>query len=299
MDITNIMIAGVGGQGLVLTTDIITQAAFLEGYEVASNDVIGLAQRGGKVHGSVRFGKKVPTPNVPSGSASVLLGLEKLETLRFAGEVMVGGTVLMNTREIYPNPVIMEQAEYPPDIEARIEARGIRLVAIDSEKEAKALGNIRVANTILIGALSTLVDISEECFLAAIRKKVPPKTVEANLRAFASGRAFMAQQEQQTAQNRVASEAELTPDKAPRERYAQAPPQSQNEALEDHPVTETETHSRQEEIPAWVCRICGYMYDPGVGDPEHGIAAGTAWEAVPGDWTCPLCGAGKDQFERT
>ena len=143
MEIVNILIAGVGGQGLVLTTDLIAQAAFLEGYEVATNDVIGLSQRGGKINGSVRFGKKVPTPNVPKNSASVLLGLEKLETLRFVDEVIPGGLVLMNQKEIYPNPVLMEKEVYPGDIENQIRTRNVRLIPIDSEAEAKKLGNMR------------------------------------------------------------------------------------------------------------------------------------------------------------
>lgn len=193
MEIINVIIAGVGGQGLVLTTDIISQAAFLEGYEVATNDVIGLAQRGGMVSGSIRFGQQVTSPNVPPGAASVLLGLEKLETLRFVHELAPGGTVLMNNKEIYPNPVLMEKAVYPQDIAEQIAQRGVRLIAIDSEKEAKAIGNIRVANTILIGALSTLVTISPEHFIKAIARRVPPQTLQANLDAFHWGRQFMGQ----------------------------------------------------------------------------------------------------------
>lgn len=298
MEIVNIIIAGVGGQGLVLTTDIISQAAFLEGYEVATNDVIGLSQRGGKISGSIRFGVKVPTPNIPSRSASVLLGLEKLETLRFAHEVVPGGTILMNTKEIFPNLTIMEKAEYPVDIEEQIQKRDVNLIPIDSEKEAKAIGNIRTANTILIGALSTLVDISSENFRRAIEKKVPPKTVQANLDAFAFGRNFMAKNFDLTAHLDRSAPTEEPPDKAPRERYAQAQPQQQNEALEEQRLTETERFSRQEEFPAWICRVCGYMYDPGVGNPENDVPAGTAWESLPTDWTCPLCGVGKDQFEK-
>ncbi len=297
MEITNIIIAGVGGQGLVLTTDIISHAAFLEGYEVASNDIIGLAQRGGKVNGSIRFGKRVPTPNVPTGSASVLLGLEKLETLRFVEEVKAGGTVLMNTREIYPNPVLMEKADYPVDIEEQIQKHPVHLVPIDSEREAKKIGNIRVANTILIGALSALVDISPESFRKAIEKKVPQKTIQANLDAFEYGRTFIADAARDPNSLPERSDMDETTDKAPRERYAQAQPQHQNEALEEERITETERSSRDEELPAWICQVCGYMYDPGVGDPDNGITPGTAWEDVREDWTCPLCGVGKDQFE--
>lgn len=185
------MIGGVGGQGLVLTTDIISNAAFLDGYEIASNDVIGLSQRGGKIFGSVRFGEKVTTPNFPKKSVDVLLGLEELETLRYLDEVKEGGTVLMNKKKIMPNLVIMEKENYPTDIEEQIKATNKNLMVIDTEAEARKLGNIKVANTILLGVLSKLVSISEESFKKAITTKVPPKTVDANIAAFEYGRTLI------------------------------------------------------------------------------------------------------------
>ncbi len=191
MEIVNIMIGGVGGQGLVLTTDIISNAAFLDGYEIASNDVIGLSQRGGKIFGSVRFGKKVTTPNFSKKSVDVLLGLEELETLRYVDEVKDGGTVIMNKKRIMPNLVIMEKEAYPTDIEEKIEKTNKKLMVIDTEAEAKKLGNIRVANTILLGVLSKLVSISEDSFKKAITAKVPPKTVDANIAAFDYGRSLL------------------------------------------------------------------------------------------------------------
>lgn len=300
MDIVNILIAGVGGQGLVLTTDLIAQAAFLEGYEVATNDVIGLSQRGGMINGSIRFGKKVPTPNVPHGSASVLLGLEKLETLRFADEVVPGGLVLMNLMEIYPNPVLLEKAQYPRDIEDQIRSRGLRLVPIDSEAEARKLGNSKVANTILIGALSTVVNIAEENFIKAIEMKVPPKTIGANLDAFAFGRRFMGAQ------------ASAPKGKAPADLPPAFLPEEQLTGKSAHPMdpagyeivetsggaTDQPASPMNTEMISWVCTVCGYVYDPVAGDPDHGVVPGTAWTDVPADWTCPLCGVGKDQFER-
>lgn len=299
MDIVNILIAGVGGQGLVLTTDLIAQAAFLEGYEVATNDVIGLAQRGGKINGSVRFGKKVPTPNVPEASASVLLGLEKLETLRFADQVMPGGAVLMNSTEIYPNQVLMEKEYYPFDIEAQIKARGLHLISINSEEEAAKIGNIRVANTVLLGVLSTLVNISPENFIKAIQMKVPPKTIDANLEAFARGRLLMGEP---TAKPVAASPAASSPELKPQEELS---------AKEAHPmdpagyaVVKTgnarvgEGSPMNTEMPTWVCTVCGFVYDPVAGDPDHGVKPGTLFEDVPSGWTCPLCGVGKELFEK-
>lgn len=302
MDIVNILIAGVGGQGLVLTTDLIAQAAFLAGYEVATNDVIGLSQRGGKINGSIRFGAKVPTPNVPARSASVLLGLEKLETLRFVDEVIPGGLVLMNEKEIYPNPVIMEKEDYPGDIEDQIRARDVRLITLHSEEEAKKLGNIKVANTILIGALSTVVDIGEEHFIQAIEMKVPPKTVQANLAAFAFGRHFMGEEALDPGTGSAPTlpeEFQTEQDESRKVAHPMDPVGHEVAAAtapEKDPAPE-ETTPMNTELPTWVCTVCGYVYDPVAGDPGNGVEPGTLWEDVPDDWTCPLCGVGKDQFE--
>ena len=299
MDIVNILIAGVGGQGLVLTTDIIAQAAFLEGYEVATNDVIGLAQRGGKINGSVRFGKKVPTPNMPTASGSVLLGLEKLETLRFVDEVMAGGTVLMNSIEIYPNPVLMEREDYPSDIEAQIKTRPVHLIAIDSAHEAAKIGNPKVANTILLGALSTLVAISPQNFIKAIQMKVPPKTVTANLDAFAFGRLFMGDQTP-VSTNPIPSglPPELKPEvvKSAKEPHPQDPAGYEVVVTPDASVGEPSPMNTQ--MPTWICTVCGFVYDPVVGDPTNNISSGTLFEDVPDDWTCPICGVDKTLFEK-
>lgn len=301
MEIVNILIAGVGGQGLVLTTDLIAQAAFLEGYEVATNDVIGLSQRGGKINGSVRFGKKVPTPNVPNNSASVLLGLEKLETLRFVDEVIPGGLVLMNQKEIYPNPVLMEKEVYPGDIENQIRTRNVRLIPIDSEAEAKKLGNIKVANTILIGALSTVVDIKEENFIKAIEMKVPPKTIQANLAAFAYGRQFMgASAAVPVTRSTEQLPEEFRPEQDESAKAAHPMDPAGYEVVPEapSPIPSESATPMNTEMPTYVCTVCGYVYDPVAGDPDNGVDPGTPWEEVPSDWTCPLCGVGKDQFEQ-
>lgn len=187
MGIVNIMIAGVGGQGLVLTTDIIAQAAFLSGYDIKTNDVIGLSQRGGKIYGSIRYGESVKTPIVPTKEVDVLIGLEELETLRYMDEVKKDGIIILNKHQIYPNPVLLEKEKYPENIEETLRQSGLKVIALDTNKEAKEVGNIKVANTILIGALSQLVDIKEEDFIKAIQTMVPPKTVNANLDAFRRG----------------------------------------------------------------------------------------------------------------
>lgn len=191
----NIMLGGVGGQGLVMTTAIISEAAFRAGFDVKTNDVIGLSQRGGKVWGSVRYGEEVFSPNILPGQADVLLALEPLEGLRWSGIVKAGGVVLLNTSRIPPVPVITEKAVYPEGIESLIAGDGEKTVevrAVNALEEARGLGNVRVVNTVTIGMLSVVLkDIPVDCWHQAIEANVPEKTLALNLKAFELGRKIM------------------------------------------------------------------------------------------------------------
>ena len=120
MGVTNIYMAGVGGQGLVLTTEIVVEVAFLEGYEVKSNDVIGLSQRGGKVWGSVRFGEKVHSALIPEGQGDLLLAMEELEGLRLSYALKKGAKIIFNEEIIFPNRVLIEKDEYPENIREKL-----------------------------------------------------------------------------------------------------------------------------------------------------------------------------------
>ncbi len=192
MDMRSIIIAGVGGQGLVLATRIISEAAFLSGMDVKTNDVVGLSQRGGTVWGSIKMGEKVYSPNILPREADIILGMEPLEALRWSHNLKDGGTVILNTNRVYPTPVLLEKEEYP---EEEIEALKERfnVIEIDAQVEAKASGNIRAANTILIGLLSKYLDISDEVWYAALKGFVPAKAVEENLVAFRRGKEYVGQ----------------------------------------------------------------------------------------------------------
>lgn len=192
MDMRSIIIAGVGGQGLVLATRIISEAAFLSGMDVKTNDVVGLSQRGGTVWGSIKMGEKVYSPNILPREADIILGMEPLEALRWSHNLKDGGTVILNTNRVYPTPVLLEKEEYP---EEEIEALKERfnVIEIDAQVEAKASGNIRAANTILIGLLSKYLDISDEVWYEALKGFVPSKAVEENLVAFRRGKEYVGQ----------------------------------------------------------------------------------------------------------
>ena len=182
----NILLAGVGGQGLVLTTGLICQAAMNAGLDVKSNDVVGLSQRGGRVWGNVRIGERVYSPNVPYGQGDFLLAMEPLEGLRWAEAVKLGGWIFVNTRQVPPVPVIAEKEIYPTDILKKLE-ENYQVVAIDAVEEGLLLGNPKIANTFLVGMLASRLEISKDHWLKAIEDTVPPKAIELNKKAFEIG----------------------------------------------------------------------------------------------------------------
>ncbi len=186
METINILLGGVGGQGLVLTTDIICKAAFKEGYDVKSNDVIGLAQRGGMVWGSVRFGRKVHSPNIPVGKAHYVLGLEPLEAQRWDHLLNEQSVVIVNTKEVHPTPALLEKVDYPTDEIKEFYERYENYTS-NFSNDAKKLGNRKAANTVLIGIMARFLPISVETWKEILKENVPPKAIEVNMKAFDFG----------------------------------------------------------------------------------------------------------------
>ncbi len=188
MKTTNIAIVGVGGQGILLASEVISLAAMLSGYDVKKSEVHGMAQRGGSVMSEVRFGEKVYSPLIPLGEADFLVSFEALEALRNADMLNDGGTALINTQTIIPVTVSSGQQPWVEDLDERIERAFQNRVLINSLGIAREAGNIRTVNMVMTGALSNLMDISEDAWRKAMEEAIPPKHLEVNLRAFASGR---------------------------------------------------------------------------------------------------------------
>lgn len=188
MNTTNILITGVGGQGLVLATKIIANVAFKHGFDVTTSDVIGLSQRGGKVWGSIRFGDEVLSSLIPEGKCDIIVALEKLEALRWAHMLKPCAQLIINEEVIYPNRVLIEKEEYPKDVEALIEAKH-KLYRIDAKALAKIAGNAKAFNIVLLGALSKLLPFKKEDWLVVITDNVPRGTEEINIKAFEAGAA--------------------------------------------------------------------------------------------------------------
>jgi indolepyruvate ferredoxin oxidoreductase, beta subunit len=189
---TSIVMVGVGGQGILLATQITARAALAHGHDVKTNEVHGMAQRGGSVVAQIRFGHRVFSPLVPEGTAQVLASLERIEALRFASYLSPDGLAVVSSQAIIPVTVSSGKAVYPADAEERLRASFRRLVYIDAIGVAERLCDSRVANVILLGALSTALSLPPECWAEAIAQCVKPAYQVINLRAFEEGKRLAA-----------------------------------------------------------------------------------------------------------
>ncbi len=188
--ITNILLVGVGGQGILLASEILSETFMLAGFDVKKSEIHGMSQRGGSVVSHVRYGKEVFSPIVPEGEGDILFGFELMETFRSLPLLKKGGKVVVNDLRIPPPSVLMGQEAYPEGLVDRIRAEFPDVLLVDGQQLATEAGNPRVANTVLLGAVSKRLDIAEEFWLAALEKMVPKKAFAVNLKAFTLGRSL-------------------------------------------------------------------------------------------------------------
>ena len=183
----NIMIVGVGGQGTLLASRILGAAAQNIGMDVKLSEVHGMSQRGGSVVTYVRYGEKIASPIIEAGGADIILAFEQLEAYRYLSYLKKGGTYIVNTQKTDPMPVICGTAEYPEKILEKIEALGINVISCDALKLAQEAGNAKATNVALIGLLAKHSTIEKKHWLDALNATVPPRFLEANLKAFELG----------------------------------------------------------------------------------------------------------------
>ncbi len=186
-NITNVVLAGVGGQGILLASEIVARAAMAAGYEVKTNEVHGMAQRGGSVIAQIRFGPEVHGPLIEAGTAQVLASLECIEALRLAEYLAPDGLAVVSKQEVIPVSVSSGSAKYPEDAEVRLKKTFRRLLFLDAVQIAIDAGNIRASNTVIVGALSTGIQLPTEAWYQAIRECVKEKFVALNIKAFDAG----------------------------------------------------------------------------------------------------------------
>lgn len=188
--VTNIVLVGVGGQGILLAAEILSETFMLAGFDVKKSEIHGMSQRGGSVVSHVRYGKEVFSPMVPEGDGDILFGFELMESYRSLSLLKPGGTVVVNDLCIAPPSVLIGQEQYPADMALKIQEQFPDCLLVDGLNLALEAGNARAANTVLLGAVSKRLDIEEKYWLEAIEKMVPGKALAVNLKAFELGRSL-------------------------------------------------------------------------------------------------------------
>lgn len=186
----NLLIAGVGGQGVLLTSKIIAEAALIENLDVKQSEVHGMAQRGGSVLSQVRFGERVFSPIVTEGEADLIIGFEPLETARYIHFLKDDGAVVYNTRRIGTIGVSIGAEKYPDDIDDMIKNRVKKAFSFDATEAAVSIGEKRAVNLVLLGAALSYIPLSETSIQDAITRTVPRKFQDINRKAFEVGRSL-------------------------------------------------------------------------------------------------------------
>jgi indolepyruvate ferredoxin oxidoreductase beta subunit len=197
-DMINFLLAGVGGQGTILASDVLVNVGLEAGYQAKQAEVHGMSQRGGSVTSFVRWGHAVYSPLIGAGEVDVFLAFEKAEALRNLRQLHTGALALVNLAAIEPVTVTSGGQTYPDDatLHQKISEVTSNVVYVDGEAIAQSLGNIRAANVVLLGALSALMQreglggpaLTADTWLKVIMGRVPPKYVDLNRAAFNLGR---------------------------------------------------------------------------------------------------------------
>jgi indolepyruvate ferredoxin oxidoreductase beta subunit len=192
----NVLIVGVGGQGVILVSKVLATLAQARGLQVKQSEVHGMAKRGGTVFSHVRFGPRVWSPTITRGDADVLVALEWAEGMRWLPWLRPGGLFVCDTKRIVPPFACLDRRpgaplRYSRETPAEVRAHVAEGYAIDATRIAEELGNERAANVVLLGALSTALDFPAEQWEAALAEFVPPKTVAVNQHAFRRGRGWI------------------------------------------------------------------------------------------------------------
>ena len=184
---TTVLLCGVGGQGTLLASRVLGSAMLSQGVDVKVSEVHGMSQRGGSVVTYVRYGDKVYSPIIAQGEADVLLAFEALEAARYLPWLKPEGTVVVNTQQMDPMPVVTGVAEYPKDILGKVREQGVKVVALDALGMAEEAGSSKAVNVVLIGAMAKKLDLPKEVWIDTIKETVPSKFIDMNLKAFELG----------------------------------------------------------------------------------------------------------------
>ena len=183
----SILLAGVGGQGILRASDIMCEALMEAGFDVKKSEVHGMAQRGGCVTSHVRYGNKVYSPLAKPEDIDILIAFEKMEALRYLNYLSKDASIIVNSEKIYPPAVNMGYLPYPEDVIRFLQKKCKNVKEIDAAQLAQKAGSIKAANVVLLGAVSSLISINSNIWENVIRKSFPEKLINLNLNAFQMG----------------------------------------------------------------------------------------------------------------
>ncbi len=189
MQIYNIVIAGVGGQGVLMASKVLAESALASGMDVKQNEVHGMAQRGGSVISFVRIGDQVSSPVVMPGSADLLISFEPLEALRYSHFLKPGGRLVYNKVAINPSTVASGLAVYPQDVEEQIAASSANAYGVDALAIARDAGNGKAVNMVMVGTILKDLPLNEDIVTDVVKEVSKGKGAEVNLKALAGGKA--------------------------------------------------------------------------------------------------------------
>jgi indolepyruvate ferredoxin oxidoreductase beta subunit len=184
----NILFSGVGGQGILLASELTAYAQLEAGFDVKKSEVHGMAQRGGSVVAHLKYGERVYSPLIEPGTADIQVAFEELEAARYLPYLHKDSAVVVNTQKILPPAVATGKAKYPDNILDELRNRGIKVVAVDAFAVARDIGELRTANVVMVGAMSNFLSVSPQVFLDVIDKRIKKQFCEVNKKAFTAGR---------------------------------------------------------------------------------------------------------------
>lgn len=187
----SILFVGVGGQGIILASKVLSEGLVEFEYDVKMSEIHGMAQRGGSVTTQVRFGEKVYSPLIGIGEADVIVAFEKVEAARFLHFLKEGGSLVVNDYELDPVPVLMGSEQYPEDVTSKLKDAVPGAVIADAAGIAEKIGNIKVQNMVLLGVLIRVLGLTNHDWGQVLKKYVPEKYYDMNLRALKYGMELM------------------------------------------------------------------------------------------------------------
>jgi len=184
----NILFCGVGGQGILLASEVTAYSLLAVGMEARKSEVHGMAQRGGSVTAQLRYGSKVYSPLISVGEADIVIAFEMMEAVRYLPYMHDDTKVIVNTHKIYPPAVATGKMDYPENVLDELTSRNLHVKELDAFEIARKVGEVRAVNIVMVGVLSTYLPIEEQVFLDVMNERIPERFRDVNIKAFQEGR---------------------------------------------------------------------------------------------------------------